>query len=100
MSGVEIVKGYIPGTIGRVAEMHGTYYHQHWGFGLFFEARVASELSAFFGRYDENWDGFWTVSLKGRIEGSITIDGIHAGDYGSAPAVVHRIRYPAWKRHG
>jgi GNAT superfamily N-acetyltransferase len=83
MSGVEIVKGYIPGAIGRVAELHGTYYHQHWGFGLFFESRVASELSTFLGRYDEDRDGFWTVSSEGRIEGSITIDGIHAGDTGA-----------------
>jgi GNAT superfamily N-acetyltransferase len=83
MSGVEIVKGYIPGAIGRVAELHGTYYHQHWGFGLFFEARVATELSAFLGRYDEERDGFWTVSSEGRVEGSITIDGIHAGGAGA-----------------
>jgi hypothetical protein len=25
MADVEIVKGYIPGSIGRVAELHGTY---------------------------------------------------------------------------
>jgi hypothetical protein len=50
MSDVEIVRGYVPGSIGRVAELHGTYYHDHWGFGLFFEAKVASELSAFLGR--------------------------------------------------
>ncbi len=80
---MKIVRGYIPGSIGRVAELHGTYYHKHWGFGLFFEARVASELATFLGRYDENWDGFWTVSLEDRIEGSITIDGIHAHDAGA-----------------
>lgn len=45
MSDVEIVKGYLPGSIGRVAELHGTYYHKHWGFSLFFEAKVATELS-------------------------------------------------------
>jgi len=78
MSGIEIVRGYIPGSIGRVVELHGTYYHEHWGFGSFFEARVATELTEFIGRYDEKRDGFWTASLEGRIEGSITIDGIHA----------------------
>ena len=44
---VEIAAGYTPGAIGRVAEMHGTYYHREWGFGLYFEAKVATELSAF-----------------------------------------------------
>ena len=83
MSNVEIVKGYIPGSIGRVAELHGTYYHEHWDFSLFFEAKVATELSEFLGRYDEKNDGFWTASLKGRVEGSITIDGIHTEKEGA-----------------
>jgi GNAT superfamily N-acetyltransferase len=78
MSDVEILKGYIPGSIGRVAELHGIYYHQHWDFSVIFEAKVATELSEFLGRYDEKRDGFWTASLNGRVEGSITIDGIHA----------------------
>ena len=78
MSDVEIVKGYTPGSIGRVAELHGTYYHKHWGFGPFFEARVATDLSEFIKRYDEGRDGFWTASLEGRVEGSIAIDGANA----------------------
>jgi len=78
MSGIEIVKDYIPGSISRVVELHGTYYHEHWGFGSFFETRVATELTEFIGRYDEKRDGFWTASLEGRVEGSITIDGVHA----------------------
>ena len=83
MSNVEMVKGYIPGSIGRVAELHGTYYHEHWDFSVFFEAKVATELSEFLGRYDEKRDGFWTASLNGRVEGSITIDGIHAEKEGA-----------------
>ena len=83
MSDVEIVRGYVPGSIGRVAELHGTYYHDHWGFGLFFEAKVATELSAFLGRYDEARDGFWTALMGGRVEASIAIDGIHAEKEGA-----------------
>jgi GNAT superfamily N-acetyltransferase len=83
MSDIEIVRGYVPGSIGRVAELHGTYYHNHWGFGLFFEAKVATELSAFFGRYDEGRDGFWTALMGGRVEGSIAIDAIHAEKEGA-----------------
>ncbi len=78
MPDVQINRGYTPGSIGRVAELHGTYYHAHWGFSLFFEAKVATELGAFLGRYDEQHDGFWTASADGRIEGSITIDGAQA----------------------
>jgi GNAT superfamily N-acetyltransferase len=77
------VRGYISGSIGRVAELHGTYYHDHWGFGPFFEAKVAVELSEFIGRYDDERDGFWIATLNGRVEGSITIDGIHVEDEGA-----------------
>lgn len=77
MSDIKIEKGYVPGSLGRVAELHGAYYHKHWGFGLYFEAKVAVELSDFLKRYDDARDGFWTVFKDGRMEGSIAIDGIH-----------------------
>ena len=83
MSDVEIAKGYIPGSIGRVAELHGTYYQAQWGFGLLFEAKVATELAEFLARYDAQRDGFWTAALEGRVEGSIAIDGSHAADQGA-----------------
>jgi GNAT superfamily N-acetyltransferase len=83
VSGIKIAKGYIPGSLGRVAELHGVYYHDHWGFGLFFEAKVATELSAFLKRYDDSRDGFWTALVDNRVEGSITIDGIHAESEGA-----------------
>jgi GNAT superfamily N-acetyltransferase len=83
MSDIKIVKGYVPGALGRVAELHGVYYHDYWKFGLFFEAKVAVELSEFFKRYDESRDGFWTVLMDGRVEGSITIDGIHGENQGA-----------------
>ena len=84
MSDVEIIRGYVPGAIGRVAEFHGTYDHRDWNFGLFFEAKVATELAAFLGRYEPRRDGFWVASLAGRIEGAITIDGLHADAEGAA----------------
>lgn len=80
---MKIEKGYVPGSIGRIAELHGTYYHKHWGFGLYFEAKVAAELSEFLRRYDDNRDGVWIATCKGRVEGSIVIDGIHADREGA-----------------
>ena len=77
------MRGHIPGAIGRVAELHGTYYHREWGFGLSFEAKVATELAQFLGRYDEKHDGFWIAAMEGRVEGSVTIDGLHAKDEGA-----------------
>ncbi len=83
MSKVKIALGYIPGSIGRVAELHGTYYHAHWGFGRFFEAKVATELAEFLSRYAEKRDGFWTALLEDRVEGSLSIDGIHSAGKGA-----------------
>lgn len=83
MDDLEIRRGYYPGAIGRVVELHGTYYHAHWAFGAFFEAKVAQELAEFFGRYDPLRDGFWIATVSGRIEGSITIDGVHAARDGA-----------------
>lgn len=83
MTGVDVVKGYLPGAIGRVAELHGTYYHRHWGFGLFFEAKVAAELADFLRRPDAGCDGFWTLSRDGRVEASIAIDGSRAAAAGA-----------------
>lgn len=83
MSNIEIIDGYIPGSIGRIAELHGTYYHKHWGFDQFFEAKVATGLSTFLERYDANRDGFWTASITGRVKGSIVIDGIDADGKGA-----------------
>ncbi len=77
-SRIEIRSGYIPGSIGRVAELHGRYYHLHWGFGAFFEGKMAIELSELLRKFDPDRDGFWTASLNGRIEGSIGIDGLHS----------------------
>ncbi|MAS37123.1 MAG: GNAT family N-acetyltransferase [Anaerolineaceae bacterium] len=73
-SSIEI-GGYTPGVIGRVTELHGVYYHQHWGFGLYFEAKVATELAAFLSRMDPAHDGAWIARADGQVVGSVFIDG-------------------------
>jgi len=75
--------GYVPGAIGRVAELHGRYYHEHWGFGLYFESKVAADLSEFLCRFNEARDGFWVASDEEKIVGSIAIDGIHHDSKGA-----------------
>lgn len=77
------IAGYVPGAIGRVAELHATYYNKAWDFGLHFEAKVASELSEFLRRFDPARDGFWTANRSGCVEGSIAIDGARAETEGA-----------------
>lgn len=83
MSGFEVVEGYVPGALGRVASLHGVYYHEHWGFGVFFEAKVATELAAFLTSYQSGRDGFWTISRDGQVEAAIAIDGTDALNRGA-----------------
>jgi len=77
------LSGYIPGAIGRIAELHGTYYHKHWGFDLFFESKVAIELSEFLRRFVETRDGFWVARIEEKIVGSIAINGIYHNSQGA-----------------
>lgn len=78
-----IQKGYLPGAIGRIVELHATYYHRIGGFGLPFESKVARELSEFCERYADSRDGLWLALNEGAIEGSIAIDGSRAGQDGA-----------------
>jgi GNAT superfamily N-acetyltransferase len=75
--------GYLPGCIGRVIEMHGSYYATRVGFGYGFEAKVARELSEFVLRYDPERDGLWLATHEGEVHGSIVIDGIRASSEGA-----------------
>ena len=83
MENISITSSYIPGAIGRITELHATYYNKKSGFGLFFETKVATELSEFLNRYNESKDGIWLAIDSDKIIGSIIIDGIHAMDEGA-----------------
>lgn len=80
---VVVHKGYVPGCIGRITELHATYYSTQAGFGLPFEAKVARELAAFCERYDDRRDGLWLARAAGAVLGSLAIDGLHAGAEGA-----------------
>ncbi|MFM9887187.1 MAG: GNAT family N-acetyltransferase [Burkholderiales bacterium] len=80
---IAIHNGYLPGCIGRVAELHARYYHQLTGFGVHFEAKVARELAEFCERYDGHRDGLWLAVENDVVEGSIAIDGSHADQDGA-----------------
>jgi len=80
---VNIHLGYRPGCIGRITEMHAAYYASAVGFGARFEAKVATELSAFLMDYVEGRDGLWLALDGDRIEGAIAIDGSHYPENGA-----------------
>ncbi|MFZ6756316.1 bifunctional helix-turn-helix transcriptional regulator/GNAT family N-acetyltransferase [Undibacterium sp. Ji50W] len=70
-----ILEAYQPGCIGDIAGLHARFYSKHWGFGAFFEQKVATELASFTGSLPANGKALWTYSDNGRSLASIAIDG-------------------------
>lgn len=68
-------RGFHPGLLGDVVALQARYYAEAWGFGPFFEAKLARELAEFAGRYDPARDLILSVGDGARTEGSVTIDG-------------------------
>lgn len=80
---MNIKLGYIPGCIGRIAELHARFYSRTVDFGLPFEAKVATELSQFCQAYVDGRDGLWLAELDGTVHGSVVIDGSHYRESGA-----------------
>lgn len=70
-----IQEGYVPGCIGDIASLHGRSYAHGWGFGIFFEKRVATELAEFAAMLPAPGKGLWLYVKEGRTLASIAIDG-------------------------
>jgi hypothetical protein len=74
-----VVQRYRPGSFGRIVEMHASYYSGAFGFGLRFEAVVASGLAEFAGRLERPRNAMWCALEGDRIVGSVAIDGEDLG---------------------
>ncbi|RQR43390.1 MULTISPECIES: helix-turn-helix domain-containing GNAT family N-acetyltransferase [unclassified Burkholderia] len=71
----QIVDGYQPGCIGDIASLHARFYSEHWGFGAFFEKKVATELAEFAGTLPAEGKALWLHAEHGRALASVAIDG-------------------------
>ncbi|MFH1806140.1 MAG: GNAT family N-acetyltransferase [Pseudomonadota bacterium] len=79
-----ILGGYYPGALAGVIGLHMNYYAPKWGLGAAFETGLASGMGAFMGRYDAGQDLFvMATDRSGIAVGSITVDGVQAGDEGA-----------------
>lgn len=77
---IKIITGYQPGMIGRITEMHGSYYAREHQFGAFFEAKVAAGLAEFSSRLDKADNQIWLATLADRVVGAVAIDGEDLGN--------------------
>jgi GNAT superfamily N-acetyltransferase len=79
---IEIHRGYEPGLIGRVGELHGRYYAMAWGSGAPFELLVTREFCDFIEHYDPEKDLVLSAHMDGILVGSISILGRNHGPDG------------------
>lgn len=70
---VELTGPY-PGVVGDVVGWHGSYYAEHHGHDMSFEAEVANEMGEFMLRYDPDRDAFLVARQKHRYAGSVVLD--------------------------
>lgn len=75
-----IAEGYAPGLVGRIVEMHASYYSRRAGFGAVFEALVAGGLADFAPRLGNPRNAIWHARKDDRIVGGIAIDGEGLGE--------------------
>lgn len=75
--------GYRPGCLAGIVGLHARYYSQHWGFGLPFETKVASELAEFLQRFDAARDVLLTAWEGDTLIGSVVVDVSGGGPNGA-----------------
>ncbi|MEX3939288.1 GNAT family N-acetyltransferase [Paraburkholderia sp. BR10937] len=83
-AGVQIVEGYRPGCIGDIASLHARFYAANWGFGAYFEKKVATELADFAGALPAVGKALWLAVERDRVLASLAIDGNESGNAGVA----------------
>ncbi|MBB2926144.1 bifunctional helix-turn-helix transcriptional regulator/GNAT family N-acetyltransferase [Paraburkholderia silvatlantica] len=83
-AGVQIVEGYRPGCIGDIASLHARFYAANWGFGAYFEKKVATELAEFAGALPAAGKALWLAMERDRVLASLAIDGNESGNAGVA----------------
>lgn len=81
-SEVEIERGYEPGLVGRVIELHGRYYAWAWGAWAPFEILMAREFCDFIERYDIERDLVLCAHIERALVGSISVLGRNSGPDG------------------
>jgi len=81
-SRIEIHRGYEPGLVGRVSELHGRYYAAAWGAGAPFEILISREFCEFIEHYDPEKDLVLSAYIDGVLAGSISMLGQHPGPEG------------------
>ncbi|MBD3880892.1 GNAT family N-acetyltransferase [Phormidium tenue FACHB-886] len=72
------IKSYVPGALGWITQLHGSYYSQHWGLTIAFELEIAEGLAHFLRHFQPSRDGLWIATADDQIVGAIAVNGSQA----------------------
>ncbi|MFZ5587370.1 MAG: GNAT family N-acetyltransferase [Thermodesulfobacteriota bacterium] len=75
----------LPRSHRQITALHAAYYAEYWGFDLFFEAQVASEIGQFMLALDPARDYFQTARAGERLAGAVALDGHSTPNEGARP---------------
>ena len=62
-----------PGDIGYITHLHGSLYHEEYGYGISFETYVAQGLYEFYKNFDAQKDAVWICEHRDRIVGFLLL---------------------------
>lgn len=79
MTNIEVHRGYRPGLIASVVQLHASFYSENFGFGAVFERKVATEMSEFMARIDKPANAVFSAYLGTELLGSLSVDGEDLG---------------------
>lgn len=72
---IEYGTGYQPQLLGWCVEQHGRYYCRDWGFGLFFETKVAADMAGFMRRLESPRSHLFWAREGADFLATVSVDG-------------------------
>lgn len=85
IAATKLVRGYVPGVLGRCLDLHMRYYSEKSGFGKTFELDMAVALESLLRRIDEPLNEAFVAVSDGLVVGTIFVEGL------SQPATDNRM---------
>lgn len=72
----KLVRGYVPGVLGRCIDLHMRYYSEKSGFGRTFELDMAAALESLLRRIDDPLNEAFVAVADGLVVGTIFVEGL------------------------
>lgn len=89
----QLVRGYVPGVLGRSIDLHMRYYSKKSGFGKTFELDMTAALESLLRRIEDPINEAFVAVAAGLVVGTVFVEGSHQASPGSQkPRKIARIR--------